>query len=62
MRLSEEGEIISDSGHTVLFKRKDGSIDGWQHSLGSLPQEDRDMFARPEEIWEEFFRQQAAQE
>jgi len=65
MKLVEHDGIISDTGHTFLVRYKDTDpVQAWQHSIaeGRLSAEDKDMMARPEEIYAEFFRQQATRE
>jgi hypothetical protein len=65
MKLSEEimwGNpiLVSDGGHTFIVKRWDGKIgfEGFDiHLSPEFHAEDIDMRKRPEEIWEEFFRQ-----
>lgn len=59
MKLTEDGGLLSDSGHTFLLRVKDGRVACAQHSiaLNWLTEEDKDMSNKPEEIWEKFFRQ-----
>lgn len=66
MKLSEENDtlfgnryLISDHGYAVLVKLEDGTIgcEGYSIARGGLTDEERDMYDKPEEMWEEFFRQ-----
>lgn len=57
--------IGSDSGLTVIVKLEDGTIGAEGFSINLSPgfhDEDIDMRNRPEEIWEEFFRQSTLDE
>ncbi len=58
MKLTEDNCILSDSGHTIITNYG-GKIDACQHSIVAcwLTEEDQRMFSKPEEVWEEFFRQ-----
>ncbi|MHA2064624.1 MAG: hypothetical protein ACXABY_09640 [Candidatus Thorarchaeota archaeon] len=68
MKLSEENDtmfgnryLISDHGYATLVKLEDGTIgcEGFSIARAGLTQEERDMHDKPEEMWEEFFRQQS---
>lgn len=52
--------IMSDSGLTVIVKLEDGTIGAEGYSIHLTPgrhDEDINMRNKPEEVWEEFFRQ-----
>lgn len=65
MKLSEDilfgnPVLVSDSGKTWIVKLEDGTIGAEGYSIMLYPDrhaEDIDMRNRPEEIYEEFFRQ-----
>lgn len=66
MKLAEGAKIegnpvlVSDHGYAWIIKLKDGTIgcEGYSIARQSLTDEERDMYDKPKEIYEEFFRQQ----
>jgi len=59
-----DGNLISDSGHTCIFKNHHGGFDVFQHSLPTslLTDEDKFMSAVPERAWKKMLEKKEEEE